>query len=1282
MADSYADETHEDFDTDAAYYQTLEDTDPNEQAEEFDSAYATYPDARKRFNEIKLSRGYLPIVALTDGNLSPGAASPHSSGSPVSPGRGGKGKTKKGKGKGGSNTVKYPPRGRGKEPDPKGRAAASGTSPTCLRCGQVGHMTYNCPVPKSGASKRKTAPTESTVDHSEHGHVIFSDDKGHERHDCAMLDPGASAFLAGYGPFMRYVLKLKETGYNINEIKFMRCNRTFFFGGDASLACSWTVRLPLCAGGKHGYVQMYLLPGETPMLLGRPIMEALGLVLDCRERMIKFDDMPWQEAVVGAHGEYLLSLLNEYDSDLWQYPPSFELMVPADGGVSGDFVDFQVFNKEVKLFDDTPVVQSAAQDGPCPLKRHVLQTCDVRLNTLENELHAYITAELHQQPKKRVLWEVYCGGARVSELAESMGMDVEIFSYETGWDFDLKEHQAIFLERLRDEMPDEVYLAPTCGPWSQMQNLNTKTDAQQYELYLKRKEHHECHLKFVAQVYMEQINNARHAHIEQPERALSWRTAALKDLPGHWILLHQCMFGCACLDKDGWWKLVKKPTGILSSKVSMQAALAKLCDGQHVHCPLEGTAPGLGRRTSYLEDYQPGLAATIAAALCAPDPAQLWDYGLAVSEQKEVTGCLVKLQTSLKTEAIRTVQRLHRNLGHPKPEALVELLQSRGASDQVIEAARQYQCTACLRYKRPNQVAPSTLRHQAQEVGERLQADVLWIKCNASAKKFPVLSVVDQATKYTVATLLHGERGDHLIHGLERAWIRRFGLPQCLCSDEGRGWVGNEMNEWTTQHSIEHVVAPAESHRLALVERRHVTLRRAIEIYMDDMKVSGPAGIRQALTYVVPQLNDTVSVAGYSPSQWLLGKMPRLPGGLAQDGLSPAHLGDHDQFEQLLRQRAAAKKALISADLDAKLRRALLRQYQGSDLPLQVGQKCFFWRDQRSDRLVKIRWHGPARIVMVEYSKDEKPELYWLAYTTQLIRCSPHHVRADFTAANTQLLDAQEARREVASLRSRGVTRFLDLNKINKRQHPDDLNEDEIASGSDAGDDGDDGQPPPRRQRTTYDTTTAPPELSLEEIAQQMEQDDTFSMAPTSPADTPAEHPEFPGQAQPAAALAPLPLPEQVPHDDQPVQITIDEPEPSQEPPSLPTAPPTPAVAQQSAPNQPGVSSTDMQLYEPEETFQQRRLRLDQHETMQFMPFGPMRRRSNHQQPPYQQQPPPAFPRPGQPDPAAELFSHAFAVTDIGGEDLPTGWSIDEHGYFQLDANNIHDYIGKYELGA
>ena len=144
------------------------------------------------------------------------------------------------------------------------------------------------------------------------------------------------------------------------------------------------------------------------------------------------------------------------------------------------------------------------------------------------------------------------------------------------------------------------------------------------------------------------------------------------------------MFCCCCLDFDGLWKLVKKSTGVLTSKMSMSIALGRQCDGQHEHCPLEGSAPGLGRRTSYMEDYQPGLAGKIAAAIYASEPPQLWEHAMAVPEQKEVSGSLVKLHTDIKAEAIRTVQRLHRNLGHPSSEALVTLLESRGASEQIF----------------------------------------------------------------------------------------------------------------------------------------------------------------------------------------------------------------------------------------------------------------------------------------------------------------------------------------------------------------------------------------------------------------------------------------------------------------------------------------------------------------------------------------------------------------------------------------------------------------------
>ena len=46
--------------------------------------------------------------------------------------------------------------------------------------------------------------------------------------------------------FLRYMIKLKATNYDITQVKFMRCKLTFYFGGDASLDCTWTARLPFC----------------------------------------------------------------------------------------------------------------------------------------------------------------------------------------------------------------------------------------------------------------------------------------------------------------------------------------------------------------------------------------------------------------------------------------------------------------------------------------------------------------------------------------------------------------------------------------------------------------------------------------------------------------------------------------------------------------------------------------------------------------------------------------------------------------------------------------------------------------------------------------------------------------------------------------------------------------------------------------------------------------------------------------------------------------------------
>ena len=1235
-----------DFDQEAIYYQNDDDAGTTADGaeipwvEEYDQVYAAYLDARKRFSDLRLSRGFFPVVALGDpaaGNLTPGVLSPP--GSPSS--KGGKGKTKKGKGKGGKvpsanfKFNKFP----AKPADPRGRAKTL----TCLRCGQPGHFAAQCPVKSSssstgGGNKRPApGPTES-------------------------MDPGASAFLCGYGPLRRYIDYLKACNFPVETIEFNRCCRKFCFGGDGESWSHWVVRLPMCLGGLCGRAQVFLIKGETPMLCGRPIIEALGIVLDFANKKIRFQDGPWTSATLGYHGEYLMPLWDLVDDDYPHYNPDllhFDLMLAGDGEVDPKAVTMEQFDGEEHIFTIADVDSPSAgpADDSRPLPRHQLQTLDLKLQEAHAEYHSYVTNHLHN--KKKVIWEVYCGSARTSEMADCMGAHVEIFSYETGWDFDLKTHRNEFLRRLKQEVPDELFLAPTCGPWSTMQNLAARTPEQRAHLQETREWHHEIHLNFVKTAYLCQVRNGAHAHLEQPAFALSWKTRALRDLPGFHAVFDQCQYGAQCLDTDGVWKPVKKTTGIQTTKHYLYKELNTRCPGDHQHCPLEGSAPGLGRRTQFMEDYQPGLSSVIAACLVFDEVPMVADFVGAVNEDREAMSGIIQLLTNNKPEAVRTVQRLHRNLGHPDPQQLTELLASRGASDVVLEAARQYHCVACQRYKKPNKASPAQLP-TADSFNQVIQADVLWIKLGP--KKYPILSIVDTATKFQAASVLYGERTSDFIHALERGWIRHFGCPTTLITDEGRGWASDEMLTWTSDVNIQHMISPGEAHtRLGIVERRHAVLRKAVEVYMDDLGLQTVDGLRQALAYVLPQVNSTPSAAGFSPAQWVIGYQPAFPGDLLAEGLNPSHLGGNLSFERVLEKRSAAKQALVKADTDQRLRRALLRRYAGSNTLLEPGQACFYWRDARHADLVKIRWLGPATVIFREDDPSTgKPHLYWIAHGAQLLRCAPHHVRADFRTADTVIGGLVEARRLVNQLKSRGVTRYLDLERVNKR-NIEDVDEDEEADGEE--EPGVLPQPPLRRQRLD-DAPSGALDLDLG--------DDGHLPEPPDDVYTPSYAPE-PEHAEDVA------IPDDVLNEDldtiptdpgEDTPLNSNETEPGLEPSIPPSVPDSPGSTTRSRSQRgdaapvPALDPALANLYEPAtaEDFASRRLRFDRQETMSY---GPQRVRPSTVVPP-QPYEPQAPSSPNLPTENPESFSQAFSVEDVDLDALPKGWTVDGDGYFQL----------------
>ena len=241
--------------------------------------------------------------------------------------------------------------------------------------------------------------------------------------------------------------------------------------------------------------------------------------------------------------------------------------------------------------------------------------------------------------------------------------------------------------------------------------------------------------------------------------------------------------------------------------------------------------------------------------------------------------------------------------------------------------------------------------------------------------------------------------------------------------------------------------------------------------------------------------------AGFSPAQWLMGKQPSFPGDLLNDNLNPIHINGNQEFADILKRRTVAKTALVEADADRKLRRALTRKYQGLNADYKLGEKVWFWRDAKQGDLVKIRWLGPARVVLRE-EHEGRVQVYWIAFKSQLIRCAPHHVRGDVLGREHAADDLQNTLRTVQQLKSRGVTRYFDLERVNKRRLEDvEDSEQEDGPGDDLDSGDDDGSPPSRR-----------PRLSLPEVENVEEHAE-------APGGVPAEDKEI-------SPFAPLPIPE------------------------------------------------------------------------------------------------------------------------------------------------------------
>lgn len=214
------------------------------------------------------------------------------------------------------------------------------------------------------------------------------------------------------------------------------------------------------------------------------------------------------------------------------------------------------------------------------------------------------------------------------------------------------------------------------------------------------------------------------------------------------------------------------------------------------------------------------------------------------------------------------------------------MLQEVQATEDVMTAAREFVCSQCYARSRPAQAPPSS-GVRTTEFHERIQIDSHWIRCTDSIVKERVaapgtpsakrkeneitgrqcvLTIVDHATRYVAIRILQAESAEEFTKGIERAWIKHFGLPKYIRIDEAKGWSSKHVREWASSRGIALEVQPAEMHSwLGVVERKHQVVRRALELYQEEMNQFDLKALKEAALYGPHAINQLSIVRGFTP---------------------------------------------------------------------------------------------------------------------------------------------------------------------------------------------------------------------------------------------------------------------------------------------------------------------------------------------------------------------------------------------------------------------------------
>ena len=522
---------------------------------------------------------------------------------------------------------------------------------------------------------------------------------------------------------------------------------------------------------------------------------------------------------------------------------------------------------------------------------------------------------------KTILMEVACGPDSLlsSTMQEITGRKHTAQRFALWNQHDLRSSDGVksVLTSIDRLDPKHVWLAPECGPYSVMQNINQRTEQQIENLELKRRDALKQYVG-CAIIFQYCIQKGIHVTWELSQTCQAWRLPLLQKLVAKYEPHFAVIRGCQVNLRDDKGRFIKKGWRIMSTHTLMadRMNLPCNCDHRTPHVACEGS---LTRKTAY---YTKEFAKRVCEAILHDTTRQqLHDEFQGLSKHhgmfgsgtvcvcedgrqhgsnvqcglctEETMGRVHKRQTlgegltaetkspSLPKdwnpeEVRRRLYLLHAATGHGSKRHLVQVLKTKGVHPKILEMAEGFECPVCRERQRPQPRNLSSLEPVPQKF-EVVSADVgHWINPKTK-EKHQFVMFVDEGSKFRVARFVLKGKHQHVsaslfISTFRECWTQYFGYPRTLRLDPDGAFRSIELSDFCDQQQIFLDLIPGEAHwKLGTCERSIQATKTILEKVIDDQPELDST---EALAEAIRVQNMRETVRGYSPMQHVLGLAP------------------------------------------------------------------------------------------------------------------------------------------------------------------------------------------------------------------------------------------------------------------------------------------------------------------------------------------------------------------------------------------------------------------------